>query len=258
MDAHCTHPSLAPTYNPAILRRADALSSDISHFLSCTTTSPAEWQQHPLYTDSFLPLPASLVRYISRLDMITQSSDPTPLLAHSYVRYLGDLSGGQYIKRILLKTYHVDETFMTFYEFRKLGGDHGTEMVGMGDMRKLKDWFKKGLDEGVGEDVTKKEELLKEVQLAFQLNGALLDSLVVDSKAKTSPAPTLDPTSRYSTPAASTSALLASPSPFAYSTTTALQVAGIALATSALLAFIGIHRGYTGYTVTRHLTDHAI
>lgn len=190
LDAHSSHPSLAPSYNPSLLRRTEALSSDIAHFLSCSSTSPAEWQRHPLYTGTFLPLPAPLAEYTSRLTAISQSSDPTSLLAHSYVRYLGDLSGGQFIKRMLAKAYGVDDTAMTFYEFRKLGS---SETAGIGDMKKLKEWFKDAMDDGIGEDVHQKRIVVDEAQEAFRLNGALLD-LLVAPPAVAAPVPMALPT----------------------------------------------------------------
>jgi len=255
LDARSTHPCLAPTYNPTVFRRADAVSSDISHFLSCSTISPSEWQKHPLYSEDFLPLPWFLVRYISRLDTLSRSPDPTLLLAHSYVLYLGDLSGGQYIKRILSKAYGVDETFMTFYAFRKPGGEGGSEMAGMGDMRKLKEWFKSGLDEGVADNVVKKGELLKEAQVAFRLNRELLDSLVVDPKRNSSESarPSI-PGSTITRRSSVSSISSAAGFPFTYGTSTVIQVAGIAFTTSILLAVIGIHHGFMGdYNMTRRL-----
>ncbi|KAG8844905.1 hypothetical protein FRB96_002794 [Tulasnella sp. 330] len=183
LDQHSLQPTLAPSYNPAILRRCDAISSDISHLLSSPPsflTSPKEWQTHPLYTSTFVPsLPTSLSQYTARLRALSHSSDPTPLLAHSYVRYLGDLSGGQCIRRVLKRTYGLQDNSMSFYEFRKLGGEVGE--AGVGDMRKLKEWFKAVMDEGVGDDVTKKRKIVEEVQLAFRFNGALLDALVPNS-----------------------------------------------------------------------------
>lgn len=101
-------------------------------------------------------------------------------MAHSYVRYLGDLSGGQYLKRMLVKAYGVDDSAMTFYEFRKLGG---TENANIGDMKKLKEWFKDAMDQGIGEDSHQKRAVVDEAQEAFRLNGALLDLLAAPPPA---------------------------------------------------------------------------
>ncbi|KAG9000873.1 hypothetical protein FRB94_005096 [Tulasnella sp. JGI-2019a] len=177
LDEHSLHPTLAPSYNPALLRRCDALSSDISHLLTLSPSSSPEWKKHSLYTSSFLPsLPVPLAEYITRLNDLRRSQDPTPLLAHSYVRYLGDLSGGQCIRRVLKRTYALDDLAMSFYDFQRLRGLTGPS--GVGDLRKLKEWFKAAMDEGVGDDMAKKRMIVEEVQLAFRYNGLLLDTLV--------------------------------------------------------------------------------
>jgi heme oxygenase (biliverdin-producing, ferredoxin) len=155
LDKHAGQPSLAPTYNARLLSRSEALSSDISSLLQ-TSSEPSVWQTHPLY-QSFLPLPTAVSNYVARINEISDSSDPTPLVAHSYVRYLGDLSGGQFIKRIVTKAYGLDESAVNFYEFGKLGGS-GPTGANIGDMRKVKDWFREGIDTGVpGDDFAKGE-----------------------------------------------------------------------------------------------------
>ena len=66
------------------------------------------------------------------------------------MRYLGDLSGGQVIRRNIIKAYGLDnETGLgtQFYEFQKLGGGGS---AGLGDMRKIKQWYRDGMNEGVG------------------------------------------------------------------------------------------------------------
>ncbi|KAG9032564.1 hypothetical protein FRB95_001229 [Tulasnella sp. JGI-2019a] len=86
LDLHSTHPVLAPVYNPTLLRRKESISSDIAYFLGCSSTSPSEWQQHPLYTESFLPIPAPIAAYVSHINALSQSPDPSLLLTHSYIR----------------------------------------------------------------------------------------------------------------------------------------------------------------------------
>lgn len=129
---------------------------DIGSLLQ-TTADPAEWQGHPLY-QSFLPLPPAVADYTARINELSDSSDPTPLLAHSYVRYLGDLSGGQFIKRIVMKAYGLDQSSINFYEFGKLG-ESGATGASIGDMRKVKEWFRDGIDAGVPGDDSAKGEL---------------------------------------------------------------------------------------------------
>ena len=143
LDKHATHPVLEPTYNPPLLRRAPALADDISHLLQVPL---ATWQSHPAHLRLQSTLPAPLVAYLVRIRTLTDSADPAPLLAHSYVRYVGDLSGGQIIRRMASKAYGLDETDrigLKFYEFREL---MGSGIADQGEMKRIKEWFKDGMD----------------------------------------------------------------------------------------------------------------
>lgn len=94
--------------------------------------------------------------YVSRIQELSDSADPSPLLAHSYVRYLGDLSGGQTIRRRLAKAYQLDEQLglgLAFYSFKSLDS---SKPASQGEMKRIKDWFRAGMNEGGGDNVTLK------------------------------------------------------------------------------------------------------
>ena len=65
------------------------------------------------------PLPAT-AEYIARLNDIEATKDVARLLAHHYVRYLGDLSGGQVIGRMMQRHYGVSDECVTFYRFAEI------------------------------------------------------------------------------------------------------------------------------------------
>lgn len=94
---------------------------------------------------------APLREYLLRLGSL--ESQPSRLLAHSYVRYMGDLSGGQTIKYKLQKAYALEheKRGLTFYDF----GYNG-EIASVGELKKFKDWFRAGMDKGIGEDRARK------------------------------------------------------------------------------------------------------
>ena len=72
------------------------------------------------------------------------------------MRYLGDLSGGQIIRRHIAKAYDLDPVSglgTQFYEFQKLGGGG---VAGIGDMNHIKGWYRDGLNKGVGDDQQRK------------------------------------------------------------------------------------------------------
>lgn len=147
LELHSLNPILAPTYNPTLLARNPALSSDIAHLLS---TSESSWQQHPVALSVFHNLPKPLTDYTARIHAISKSTTPSLLLAHAYVRYLGDLSGGQVIRHNIVKAYNLDTApglGTQFYAFKKLGGG-GTAT--QGDMKKIKEWYREGMNTGVG------------------------------------------------------------------------------------------------------------
>ena len=81
------------------------------------------------------------------------AKDAPLLLAHSYVRYLGDLSGGQYIATKTRKGFglHGDEG-LDFYKFEMIG-DEGPMRV-----HQIKEWFREGMNSGIQNDEVLKGE----------------------------------------------------------------------------------------------------
>ncbi len=90
--------------------------------------------------------PSALTEYIERIQDLVNSEDPSPLLAHSYVRYLGDLSGGQNIRTTLSKAYGLSaEDGLSFYVFKEL---QTSKPASIGEMKRIKDWFRDGMNKG--------------------------------------------------------------------------------------------------------------
>ncbi|KAI0917454.1 hypothetical protein AcW1_007351 [Taiwanofungus camphoratus] len=172
LEQHADHPILHPTYNPTLLFRTTNLSLDISLLLE---TSESSWRSHPMHRALMESPPLPLTRYITRLESIAESPDPSALLAHAYVRYLGDLSGGQIIRAKVAKAYGLDNGFGTsFYEFKPLGG---TGIATIGDMKKIKEWYREGMNAAVGNDQVLKSVILREAIVAFGLNSGLFACL---------------------------------------------------------------------------------
>jgi len=173
---------LSPTYNPALLARTSTLSSDIS-FLLGVSDDDSSWKTHQAHQALISSPPPAFHAYISRLTHLIEE-EPRRLLAHSYVRYMGDLSGGQMIKRNIRKAYDlVDERGTTFYEFGVMGsgGKSDPPTANMGEIKKIKGWFRNGIDAGVGNDVRMKEALLDEAMRAFALHKDLFDEIKAPS-----------------------------------------------------------------------------
>lgn len=79
MERHRQHPILSQIYFPELNRKA-SLEQDLGFYFG------THWR------DQVAPSPAAQA-YVQRIREIS-ASEPELLIAHSYTRYLGDLSGG--------------------------------------------------------------------------------------------------------------------------------------------------------------------
>ena len=88
------------------------------------------------------------------------------MIPHCYVRYLGDLSGGQMIKKVVARNLGLaDEpgaAGMTFYEFPEIS-----------DINGFKNLFRARLDAFAPLDVSE-EDVIAEARRAFDLNAEIL------------------------------------------------------------------------------------
>ena len=60
----------------------------------------------------------SVQRY---LDLLPSEITSSRLLAHHYIRYLGDLSGGMAIAKLVSRHYQIPAEGLTFYDFSEIG-----------------------------------------------------------------------------------------------------------------------------------------
>jgi hypothetical protein len=167
---------LAPIHDPALLARAPRLADDIKHLLTLLPSSAEKSIVKPSATSTsaeplppfaippflepvFLHSPAPLKAYIDHLRSLASSVTTAPsLLAHAYVRYLGDLSGGQVIGARIRKSYNLKGMDgASFYEFADSASDDGIEEKKK-HLAQIKAWFRRGMDEGVGDDKVLKGE----------------------------------------------------------------------------------------------------
>ena len=104
-------------------------------------------------------------RYVERLGAIS-ATDPGLLVAHAYVRYLGDLNGGQALRRVVA---------------RSLGpaGDRGTSFYDFGDdatRQRLEQGFRAGLENAAAHQPDL-QALADEALDAFQRHEQMFDEL---------------------------------------------------------------------------------
>lgn len=99
--------------------------------------------------------------YVARIHDVA-AGDPLLLLAHAYTRYMGDLSGGQILGRVVAKNLGVSATAgASFFDFPAIE-----------DVERAKDEFRMGLD-GLRLDSHATQSLVLEAKLSFRLNRLL-------------------------------------------------------------------------------------
>ena len=100
LQHHRKDACIARIFNAA-LQRSASLAADL----------------HALAPHQTFALEAATEKYVARLHKL-KSEDPRCLVAHAYVRYLGDLNGGQALKRLVALQYGLAQDQGTaFYEF---------------------------------------------------------------------------------------------------------------------------------------------
>jgi heme oxygenase (biliverdin-producing, ferredoxin) len=109
MEKLKNHPIVSQIYFPQ-LNRKQSLEQDLHYYYS------ANWREE-------IDLSESAKVYVARIHEIAQTQ-PELLVAHSYTRYLGDLSGGQILKKIAQKAMNLAEGEGTsFYEFAQISDE---------------------------------------------------------------------------------------------------------------------------------------
>lgn len=150
-DHHRGHEVVGLFADPA-LHRSAAIENDLR------VLGGNDWQARHVTT------PAT-DDYVARIAEVC-TDWPGGFVAHHYVRYLGDLSGGQLIRRILARHYDItDGAGLSFYVFDQL--DNGVE---------FKKAYRTRLDDAPWDDA-ERSRIVDEARRAFEHNIALFASL---------------------------------------------------------------------------------
>ena len=111
--------------------------------------------------------------YVARIREVSQS-EPALLVAHSYVRYMGDLSGGQSLKNIARSALELPADQGTqFYEFEQISTAEAR--------REFKGKYRDGLN-ALPIDETVEQKIVDEANHAFKLNRDVVHELEADVK----------------------------------------------------------------------------
>ncbi|MCL6606499.1 MAG: biliverdin-producing heme oxygenase [Geminicoccaceae bacterium] len=139
-------PALGALFRPE-LARSRPLARDVAVLAERSPATP-------------LRLLAESVTHRRRIETIARTL-PERLLAHAYVRYLGDLSGGQVLRRLLARTPGIGPEAVRFYEFPDLD-----------DLPRAKAAYRRAIDEA-GAHLLDPAGVIEEAREAFQLTIAL-------------------------------------------------------------------------------------
>jgi heme oxygenase len=151
MEKHGEHGIVAKIYFPQ-LHRKHSLEQDLSYYYG------ANWREQ-------IQLSPAGKAYVERIREISEKQ-PELLVAHSYTRYLGDLSGGQILKNIAQTAMNLsDGKGLAFYEFENIP-----------DEKEFKAKYRQALDELPIDDALA-EQIVDEANAAFGMNMKMFQEL---------------------------------------------------------------------------------
>ncbi len=133
------------------LTRLPAIEADLEFLLG------ADWR------DQIVALPTTQ-RYVERINTVA-ANWAGGFIAHHYTRYLGDLSGGQHIRRLMQRHFGFDTNGVGFYFFDEIASP-----------KDFKDTYRQQLD-AVGWSEEERERVIDEVLIAYRFNTELFEDL---------------------------------------------------------------------------------
>lgn len=150
MERHREHPVVSKIYFPE-LHRKESLEQDLTYYYG------GNWREQ-------IAPSAAAKQYVERIREVSNTS-PELLVAHSYTRYIGDLSGGQILKGIAQRAMNLSEEGTAFYEFEQISDEKG-----------FKAKYRANLDEMPVDEATA-DRIVQEAIDAFGLNMKLFQEL---------------------------------------------------------------------------------
>lgn len=143
-------PGVVDLLDPELDRRS-AIRKDLSRLLPATGLS-----NKPIQLES-------TADYARRIRAVAH--DPARLAAHHYLRYLGDLSGGLAIARLVQRHYHIPDEQLNMYNFESIG-----------KTKLYKDAYRDKLN-NLGLSLEQEDAFVEEASLGFQYNKAIFEDL---------------------------------------------------------------------------------
>ena len=151
LECHRNDPLVRSVYFDELPRRA-ALEQDLDFLFG------SQWREQ-------IHITPARKQYIDRIRWVSRH-DPGLLVAHSYTRYLGDLSGGRVVEKIVRRSLGMEgEDGFRFFQFADID-----------DVGHFKNLFRSRLD-GLPISVARGEEIIDESRRVFTLNRKVFEEL---------------------------------------------------------------------------------
>ncbi|XP_061847894.1 heme oxygenase 2 [Colius striatus] len=153
MDRNKDNPAFAALYFPLELHRREALAKDLQYFYG------EDWRDK-------IQCSEATQHYVDRIHHVGQH-EPELLVAHAYTRYMGDLSGGQVLKKVAQRALKLPSTEegIQFYTFDNISNAQQFKQLYRARMNAL------DLDRDT------KERIVEEANRAFRFNMQVFEEL---------------------------------------------------------------------------------
>ncbi|MDZ7960834.1 MAG: heme oxygenase (biliverdin-producing) [Aulosira sp. DedQUE10] len=160
LQRYSTHSVISLIYFPLLNRQAN-LEKDLAFYYG------EDWR------DQIVALEAGKA-YVARINEVA-NTEPALLVAHAYVRYMGDLSGGQSLKKIIRSALDLPPNQGTgLHEFEQLPTVEA--------IRAFKAQYRDALN-ALPVDDALADKIVAEANYAFELNRNVVQELELDVKA---------------------------------------------------------------------------
>nr|YP_009392499.1 Heme oxygenase [Caloglossa monosticha]ARW61061.1 Heme oxygenase [Caloglossa monosticha] len=145
------HEAIKSIYFPELFRQS-SLAQDLNYYYGVN------------WSNQITPSSATKL-YINRINSIG-INQPELLVAHAYTRYIGDLSGGQILKKIAVNAMNLTNNVgVSFYDFKAIE-----------DEKSFKEKYKKALNNIPLNDI-QISQVITEANIAFNLNMQIFKEL---------------------------------------------------------------------------------
>ncbi|XP_008567320.1 PREDICTED: heme oxygenase 2 [Galeopterus variegatus] len=153
MDHNKDHPAFTPLYFPTELHRKEALTKDMEYFFG------ENWEEQVQCSEA-------TQKYVDRIHYIGQNK-PELLVAHAYTRYMGDLSGGQVLKKVAQRALKLPSTGegTQFYLFENVD-----------NAQQFKQFYRARMN-ALDLNLKTKEQIVEEANKAFEYNMQIFNEL---------------------------------------------------------------------------------